>query len=123
MKSFLQYITEYYEQSGGENPMTGRPNTAYRGAHSNLDPRELRSMHDSHIDEIQHHFDTPDVPSTFESFQSHVDKGIRAGHDTDTIIDNHPIGDAMQKHSYIYQAQPHYEGYVDTARALHGMTT
>ena len=117
-----QLLAEAYEQSGGENPMSGRPNAGYKGDHSDLDPRELRSMHDSHADEIQHHFGTPDVTSTFKSFQSHVDKGIRAGHDTDTIIDNHPIGNAMQKHSYIYQAQPHYEGYIDTARALHGMT-
>jgi|TARA_R110002096_G_scaffold28841_4_gene87305 hypothetical protein len=118
-----QLLAEAYEQSGGENPMSGRPNAGYKGDHSDLDPRELRSMHDSHADEIQHHFGTPDVTSTFKSFQSHVDKGIRAGHDTDTIIDNHPIGNAMQKHSYIYQAQPHYEGYIDTARALHGMAT
>ena len=121
MKSFLQYITEYYEQSGGEDPMTGRPKSVYKGDYTDLDPYELHQQHIEHRDEIEHHFGN--TKGGFGAFEDHVHKGIRAGHDNDTIIDNHPISNAMNDpkhpdHHSLYRNDHHFDGYIDSTREL-----
>jgi len=121
MKTFLQYITEYYEQTGREDPMTGRPESVYMGDHTDLDDHELSQEQKNHRNEIQHHF--RDTKGGFPAFEVHVDKGIRAGHDNDTIIDNHPISDAMNDpkhpdHHSLYRNDHHFDGYIDSTREL-----
>ena len=121
MKTFLQYITEYYEQSGGEDPMTGRPKSVYKGDYTDLDHRDLRRQMSDHRGEIEHHFG--DTKGGFGAFEAHVHNGIGLGHDNDTIIDNHPISSGMNDskhpdHFSLYQNDHHFDGYIDTKREL-----
>lgn len=118
MKSFRQFITEYDQQTGREDPMTGRPESVYMGDHTDLDDHELSQKQKNHRNEIQHHFE-----GDFDTFEAHVDKGIGSGHDTDTILDNHPVSSGMNDpkhpdHHVLYRNERNLEGYVDTTREI-----
>ena len=115
INTFIQHLMENYEQ-GPEDPMTGRPTMTYAGKHDDLDHSELTQMQSDHKAEIEPFFKSPD---DFKSFDAHVDKGIRAGHDSEDIVGSHPVAD----HRDFYRNDHHFEGYIDATRALYNKKT
>lgn len=115
INTFIQHLMESYEQ-GPEDPDTGRPTLTYTGSLDDLSHYELTQKHADHKAEVQTFFKTDE---DFESFDAHVDKGIRAGLDSEDIASSHPVSN----HPRFYDNDHHFEGYIDATRALSNKKT